>query len=97
MFKEFDSSEGIGDRFAGAGLAGQNGKATVECEIKLVDQNDVADGQLNEHGVDGLPGAPPDGAALSCFAETGKSFNLSIEPISSPCCGLSSRRAETPQ
>ena len=44
------------NRFAGAGLAGQNGKATVECEINLVDQNDVADGQLNEHGA--LPDAP---------------------------------------
>src|SRR4029077_11615593 len=52
------------NRFPGAGLAGQNGKATVEFEIKLVDQNDVADGQLNEHGVEGLPDAPPYGAAL---------------------------------
>ena len=66
------------NRFAGAGLAGQNGKASVEFEIKLVDQNDVADGQLNEHGVEGLPDAPPHGAALSCFMETGKSFNSSI-------------------
>ena len=66
------------NRFAGAGLAGQNGKATVEFEIKLVDQNDVADGQLNEHGVEGLPDAPPYGAALPCFMETGKSFNSSL-------------------
>jgi hypothetical protein len=55
------------NRFACAGLAGQNGKATVEFEIELVDQNDVEDGQLNEHGVEGLPDTPPYGAALSCF------------------------------
>src|ERR1700730_9864521 len=66
------------NRFAGAGLAGQNGKSTVEFEIELVDQNDVADGQLDKHGVEALPDAPPFGAALSCFMETGKSFNSSI-------------------
>src|SRR4029077_10645138 len=55
------------NRLAGAGLAGQNGKATVEFEIELVDQNDVADGQLDKHGVEALPDAPPYGAALSCL------------------------------
>ena len=37
------------DRLAGAGLAGQHGKALGEIEIELVDQDDVADGQTDEH------------------------------------------------
>ena len=37
------------DRFAGAGLAGQRGKAGAEIDIQPIDQNDVADGKAGEH------------------------------------------------
>ncbi len=39
------------DRLAGAGLAGEHGHARAEIEVEPVDQNDVADRQLDEHGV----------------------------------------------
>jgi hypothetical protein len=35
--------------FAGAGLAGENRKTCVKLEIELLDQNDVADRQLDKH------------------------------------------------
>ena len=38
------------DRFAGAGLAGQRGKAGAEIDIEPVDQNDVANGEAGQHG-----------------------------------------------
>ena len=38
------------DRFAGAGLAGQRGKAGAEIDVQAVDQNDVADGEASQHG-----------------------------------------------
>src|ERR1700688_705051 len=38
------------DRFAGAGLAGQRGKAGAEIDIQPVDQNDVANGKARQHG-----------------------------------------------
>ncbi len=41
------------DRFAGAGLAGQRGKAGAEIDIQPVDQDDVADRKASEHD-DGL-------------------------------------------
>ncbi len=37
------------DRLAGAGLSREHGKSLVEIEIELVDQNDVANGQTDEH------------------------------------------------
>ena len=40
------------DRFAGAGLAGQRGKAGAEIDVQAIDQNDVADGKASEHGDD---------------------------------------------
>ena len=39
------------DRFAGAGFAGQRGKAGAEIDIEPVDQNDVADGKASQHRV----------------------------------------------
>ena len=38
------------DRFAGAGLAGQRGKAGSEIDVQPFDQNDVADGKARQHG-----------------------------------------------
>ena len=38
------------DRFAGAGLAGEDGQAAGELELQLVDQHDVADRKPGEHG-----------------------------------------------
>ena len=35
------------DRFAGAGLAGQHGEASPKGEIEAIDQNDVADRELD--------------------------------------------------
>ena len=40
------------DRFAGAGLAGQRGKAGAEIDVQPVDQNDVADGEASQHRID---------------------------------------------
>ncbi len=37
------------NRFARAGLAGQHGEPFGEIEIELVDQNDVANGQTDQH------------------------------------------------
>ena len=37
------------DRFAGAGLAGQRGKAGAEVDVQAIDQNDVANGEAGEH------------------------------------------------
>ena len=37
------------DRFAGAGLAGQHAQARREGEIEAVDQDDVADGEAEQH------------------------------------------------
>ena len=37
------------DRFAGAGLAGQRGKAGSEVDIQPVDQDDVADREASQH------------------------------------------------
>ena len=38
------------DRFAGAGLAGERGKAGAEIDIQPIDQDDVADGEARQHG-----------------------------------------------
>ena len=38
------------DRFAGAGLAGERGKAGAEIDIQPFDQNDIADGKARQHG-----------------------------------------------
>ncbi len=38
------------DRFAGAGLAGQRGKAGAEIDIQPIDQDDVADRKASQHG-----------------------------------------------
>ena len=38
------------DRLAGAGLAGEHGKAVGEIDVEPVDQHDVADGEPGEHG-----------------------------------------------
>ena len=37
------------DGFPGAGLAGQNAEALTKPKFEPVDQNDVADRELNEH------------------------------------------------
>ena len=37
------------DRLAGAGLAGEHGKACGEIDVEPVDQDDVADGKPGEH------------------------------------------------
>ena len=37
------------DRLAGTGLAGEHRKSLGEIEIELVDQDDVANGQTDEH------------------------------------------------
>lgn len=47
------------DGFACARLPRQNGQAPLEREIELVDQDNVADGQLNEHRAWALPSRPP--------------------------------------
>ena len=44
------------DRFSGAGLARQRGKAPTEIDVEAIDQNDVADGKPSEHWDDGDPG-----------------------------------------
>ena len=38
------------DRFAGAGLAGDDREAGGKFEIELVDQHHIADGEAREHG-----------------------------------------------
>ena len=38
------------DRLAGAGLAGEHGKAAGEIDVEPVDQHDVADGKPGKHG-----------------------------------------------
>ncbi len=38
------------DRFAGAGLAGECGKAGPEIDVQAIDQDDVADGKAGQHG-----------------------------------------------
>ncbi len=45
------------NRFAGAGLAGENGEAAAERKIELIDQDDVADGEINQHPARRLPRA----------------------------------------
>ena len=37
------------DRFSGAGLAGERGKAVGKIDVEPLDQNDVANGQSGEH------------------------------------------------
>jgi len=37
------------DRLAGAGLAGQHGEAGIDLEIQAVDEDDVADRQVQQH------------------------------------------------
>src|ERR1019366_1133316 len=66
------------NRFAGPGLAGQNGKSSAEIEIELVDQNDIADRERNEHGVEGLPEAPSSGAASALYIFYGNRKKLQI-------------------
>ncbi len=39
------------DRLAGAGLAGQHGKARHEIDVEPVDQNDVADRKPGQHAL----------------------------------------------
>ncbi len=39
------------DRFAGAGLAGERGKAGPEIDVQAIDQDDVADGKASKHDV----------------------------------------------
>ena len=41
------------DRLAGAGLAGQRGKACAEVDIQAIDQNDIANGKAGEHRITG--------------------------------------------
>jgi hypothetical protein len=50
------------NRFAGAGLAGKNGEAAAKRKIELIDQDNVADGEVNQHPAD-VPLAP---ASLIC-------------------------------
>ena len=40
------------DRFAGAGLAGERGKAGAEIDVQPIDQDDVADGKASQHSGD---------------------------------------------
>ena len=47
------------DRFAGAGLAGEDAQALAEVELEPVDQDDVADRELREHPAIGLAAAVP--------------------------------------
>src|ERR1700744_6223853 len=53
------------DRFAGAGLAGQHGQARAEGEIEAIDENDVADGELDEHRSDVGPRTSRSATALA--------------------------------
>ena len=41
------------NRLAGAGLAGQRGKAGAEVDIQAIDQNDIANGKAGEHRITG--------------------------------------------
>ena len=50
------------DRFAGAGLAGQDREALVEVELDPVDQDDVADRELREHPRRASRRVPPCGS-----------------------------------
>ncbi len=38
------------NRLAGAGFAGEHGKAVGEVDVEPVDEDDIADGQSGEHG-----------------------------------------------
>ena len=46
------------DRFAGARLAGEHGQAAGELDVQPIDENDVADGEGNEHAVTRLAYLP---------------------------------------
>src|SRR5687767_476401 len=45
------------DRLAGSGLAGEDSEAGAEFEIEALDQHDVADGEIGEHGLARMPAA----------------------------------------
>jgi hypothetical protein len=45
------------NRFASAGLAGKNGEAAAKRKIELIDQDNVADGEVNQHPADVSPRA----------------------------------------
>jgi hypothetical protein len=49
-FAEHQAQRVEDDRLAGAGLAGEHGKTRGELQIEALDQDDVADGQAQEHG-----------------------------------------------
>ena len=44
------------DGFAGAGLAGERGEAGAELELRLVDDDEIAQFKMSEHGSVGLTG-----------------------------------------
>ena len=47
-----DQQQGIDDDgFAGAGLAGQRGEAGLELEFRLIDENQIAQLQVSQHGL----------------------------------------------
>ena len=50
------------DRLAGAGLAGQHGKARREIDVEPVDQNDVSDRESGQHALS-FKSANPTGPA----------------------------------
>ena len=50
------------DRFAGAGLAGEDREALAEVELEPVDQDDVADRELREHPRRASRRVPPCGS-----------------------------------
>ncbi len=47
------------DGFAGARLAGQNGQPAVKLEVELVDQDNVADGEVYQHRSGAFAGPYP--------------------------------------
>ena len=47
------------NRLAGAGLAGEHGKAVGEIDVEPVDEDDIADGQSGEHGAGPQPSSCP--------------------------------------
>src|ERR1700727_1614022 len=67
------------DRFAGAGLAGERGKADTEIDVQAIDQDDVADGKPSEHGTTDDRGRTTDSSRDSTFC-----------PLSSVLCRPSS-------
>ena len=54
------------DRLAGAGLAGEHGKALGEIDVEPIDQDDVADREPGKHGVAGSTDPGRGRASASC-------------------------------